>query len=83
MSYDQYPDAVQRANTLERLVPKGWRVFVIGNSALGYHLSLGREDEPRTSARLESDEDIKRLLALYVEQLERVSSHQITEGKTT
>jgi hypothetical protein len=67
--YDAYEDAVNRAKSLRPLVPAPWTVTPVGSPEEGYRLALFNDDEPERGGYLASDEDVKRLLELYIEQL--------------
>lgn len=72
MNY-RYEDAVNRAESLRGLIPESWRVVPIGNAEDGYRLALRREDEPGDRLYLASDDDVRRLVETYVQQIETVA----------
>ena len=75
--YDAYEDAVERAKSLRPLVHAPWTVTPVGSPEEGYRLALFNDDEPTASGYLASDEDVKRLLELYVERVKALSQETV------
>lgn len=70
-----YESAVDRAKSLRPLVPEQWDVVPIGNEDDGYRLAIEHRESGRV-AHLEDDDDVRRLLDLYIQQMERLSAAQ-------